>query len=317
MFAKPYPAEKLVNLGADGHLSAEDVHFLRRQVFKDGIVSAEELDALFTLGERAPKGAPEWAEFFEEAASDFYLNEEEPHGYFTAAEFQTLRARMTHDGAVASPLELRLMVKLLEAAVECPPEMHAFVADQMKKRYAAGGALASEDVALLRRFIFAKGAAGNISVTRAEAELLFDICDAVRGRGNDASWTEFFVKSISNHLMAYFGYQPLAHEEAKRLHGFVSDHSVNVGRFLERMFAGGLSGFSKSAPPLAAERNASREAEAAIAEKVTPDEADWLADRIGRDGTLHETEQALVKYMRDALGAELPPKLKALVARAA
>ena len=65
-----------------------------------------------------------------------------------------------------------------------------------------------------------------------------------------------------------------------------------------------------------AERNATRDSEIAVAEKITPTEADWLADRIGRDGELHASEKELVSYIRKC-GADLPPKLKALVERAA
>ena len=63
--------------------------------------------------------------------------------------------------------------------------------------------------------------------------------------------------------------------------------------------------------------NERREQEALEAEKVTSGEADWLADRIGRDGVLHPSEKALVAYMRDELEADLPPKLKAIVEKAA
>lgn len=320
MFAKPYPAEKLSNVGADGFVSAADVQFLRRMVFKDGIVAPDELDALFTLGERAPKGDPEWGQFFEESAADFYLREEEPHGYFTADEFRTFKARVTHDGGTASGLELGLMVKLLEDAVETPGEMWSFVGDQIRKRLTAEGAtggVSKDHVDLVRRYIFAKGGDGNIAVSRTEAELLFDINDAARGAGHHASWTDFFVKSIANHLMAQSGYQPLSREEAKRLHDFAADHSVKVGGFFQRMLSGGLSaltGADKQSSQAA--RNAEREAAAAVAEQVTQTEADWLGDRIGRDGELRDIERALVDHIR-GLGADLPPKLKALVERAA
>ncbi len=315
MFAKPFPSDRLAQVGADGYVSTEDVLFLRRQVFKDGVVSAAELDGLFTLGERAPKGDPEWPAYFEEAACDFYLREEEPQGYFTQEEFHTLKARVTRDGQSASPLELRLMIKLLETAVDSPAEMRGFVASQLKEAIAEkSGAVAAADVELVRRLIFAKGGDGNLAVTRAEAELLFDINDAARDA--DPSWTVFFVKAIANHLMAHLGYEPQSREEARRQHAFVSDHSVDVGGFLKKMLAGGLGGFRGDGASAQARRNADRERQRKIAEIVTPGEADWLADRIGRDGQLHDSEKALVTYIKE-LGAELPPKLQALVARAA
>ncbi len=312
-------AVELAKIGAKGYVTAEDVLVLRRGVFKDGIVSPAELDALFMLGERAPEGDREWPMFFEEAAADFYLREEEPQGYLTDVEFATLRARVTRDGEGASPLELRLMIKLLETAVATPPAMAAFVADQLKRSILTGRlrkGVTKEDTELVRRFIFAKGGEANVAVTRAEAELLFDINDANAGAPNDPAWTEFFVKAIANHLMSHFSYAPQAREEARRQHAFMTDRSADVGGFFKRMVAGGLSGFKGDGKSLQAERNEQRERDAAIAEKITPAEADWLADRIGRDGRLMESERALVDYMKK-LGGELPPKLKALVDRAA
>ncbi|MEQ1930753.1 MAG: hypothetical protein ABL957_09490, partial [Parvularculaceae bacterium] len=255
MFAKPFPPEKLANVGADGFVSAADVLFLRRMAFKDGVVSTEELDALFTLAGRAPDGDPEWGQFFEEAACDFYLNEEEPKGYFTSGEFETLKARVTRDGATASGIELRLMVKLLENAAETPPDMRAFVGDQMRQRFLREGGVARSQVDLLRRFIFAKGGEGNIDVTRAEAELLLDLNDASGGVGNDPSWTELFVKSLAAHMMAHSGYRALSREEARRLHEFASDHKADIGGFFSKMLKGGLNGFRKDEPSPQAERN--------------------------------------------------------------
>ncbi|MGE0408292.1 MAG: hypothetical protein AB7P23_03410 [Amphiplicatus sp.] len=319
-------APSLAAIGADGYVSAEDILFLRRNVFRDGVVSPAELDALFALAERAPKGDPEWAMFFEEAAADFYLREEAPEGYLTEDEFASLKARVIR-GAHPSPLKLGLLLKLLETATATPPAMAVFVADQLRAAILRKGArrgVTRNDVDLLQRFIFAKGGAGGLAVTRVEAELLFDINDANATAANDPAWTTFFVKSIANHLMAHFSYAPPSREEARARHAFMSDHKADIGGVFKRMARGGL-GLAKRALAEAgreeeksaqAQRNEQRDRAAAIAEKVTPVEADWLADRIGRDGDLHDSERALIDYMKQ-LGAELPPKLKALADKAA
>lgn len=313
------PHSMLVAVGADGYVSAEDVIFLRRNVFPDGVVSRAELDAIFALAERALDGDPEWPMFFEETVADFYLREEEPHGYLTAHEFDTLKARITRDGEEASEIELRMLIKLLETAVETPPQLHGFIADALRASIISeerGYGIDEYEAELVRRFIFAKGGSGNLAVTRAEAELLFDLNDATAHLGAHPAWTDFFVKGVANHLMAHFGYHAPSHDEARRTQQFMSDHSANAGGFLKRMLAGGLNGFKEEEKSLAARRNEARERDAAAAEVVTPLEADWLADRIGRNGELHESERALIDHIRD-LGAELPPALKTIVERAA
>lgn len=309
----------LAKIAAKGFVSAEDVTTLRRNVFHDGVVSPKELDALFKLAEHAPKGSPEWPMFFEEAAADFYLREEEPYGYITDAEFETLKARITRDGHIASPLEIRLLLKLLETSTSTPTSMHDFVGEQLRHAILSKGAdarVTRDYTELMRRFIFTGGGDGHHAVTRAEAELLFDINDATMGIDNDPAWTELFVKAIANHLMAHFSYAPPSREEALARHDFMSDHSVNVGGFFKRMISGGLAGFKEDETSPQRARNEARERGIREAEKITPEEAEWLADRIGRDGVFGESERRLIQHMRD-IGAELPPKLKALIERAA
>ncbi|MEO1676475.1 MAG: hypothetical protein AAFR72_13780, partial [Pseudomonadota bacterium] len=59
-----------------------------------------------------------------------------------------------------------------------------------------------------------------------------------------------------------------------------------------------------------------RERLARESEAITGNEADWLAERIGRDGVLDDNERALLAYMAE-LKEELPVKLQALLDRAA
>ncbi|MEM6665931.1 MAG: hypothetical protein AAF638_05960, partial [Pseudomonadota bacterium] len=55
---------------------------------------------------------------------------------------------------------------------------------------------------------------------------------------------------------------------------------------------------------------------ARAAEPVTEDETRWLADRIGRDGVLHDHEKALLKFLRDE-NPNVPPALQTLIDTAA
>lgn len=311
---------RIAAVGADGHVTADEVLFLRRSVFANGVVDSHELNALFDLGDRAPDGDPEWAQFFAEAAADFYLREEEPQGYLTAEEFETLKARVTRNGH-ASTLELGLLVKLMETAEMTPPTMASFVGEQIKAAILDkpdGPSIDKKDVMLLRRYLFAAGGDGNVAVTRREAELLFDINDATQHAPECPAWTELFVQGVVNHLMAHLGYNAPSREEAFRRDAWARDHSVNIGGFFKRMVSGGFSAVKNAYAEKSAHEahNEQRDAQAAEAAKVTPDETGWLAGRIGRDGAFHENERKLIERMR-ALEADLPDELKALLERAA
>jgi hypothetical protein len=310
------------SVGADGFVSADDVIFLRKNVFADGVVSRAELAALFALAEKAPQGDKEWADYFAEAAADFFLREEEPHGYLTESEFEHLEAWISRDGARASGLELGLLVSLMEKATATPDAMADFAADQFRRLIAdrkGGPRISGADADLLRRFLYASAGHGSIAITKDEAELLFDLHEMTASADNDASWPDLFIKAIAAHLMAHVGYRPLPREEALRLHDWVKDQTVNPAGFFGRMFSGGLAGIREAygrKPSASGRKNEDDAIAAAIAEQVTAQEADWLASRIGKNGKFDDVERALLHYMR-GLGADLPPKLAALVEKAA
>ncbi|GJL90449.1 hypothetical protein [Hyphococcus sp.] len=310
-------ATRLAAIGADGFVSADEVLFLRRTVFANGVVDPAELDALFDLGDRAQDGDPEWFQFFAEAAADFYLREEEPQGYLTPEEFASLRGRITRDGH-ANALEVALLVKLMETAMQSPAEMAEFTGDQIRAMIAKkpeGPVVSKQDAIMLKRYLFAAGGDGNVAVTRREAELLFDINDATDNARNNPAWTELFVQGVVNHLMAHLGYTAPSREEAFRRNAWAKDQSVNVGGFFKKMMAGGLSGFKPTESVVKA-HNDQRDAEIAHAEQLTRAEADWLAARIGKDGDFDVNERRLIDRLRE-LKDDLPEGLKALLDRAA
>lgn len=308
---------RLAAIGADGFVSADEVLFLRKTVFANGVVEPAELDALFDLGDRAQDGDPEWFQFFAEAAADFYLREEEPQGYLTPEEFQSLRGRVTRNGH-ANALEIALLVKLMETATQTPAEMATFTGEQIRAMIVnkeEGPVVSKQDAIMLKRYLFASGGDGNVAITRREAELLFDINDATENAKNNSAWTELFVQGVVNHLMAHLGYTAPSREEAFRRNAWAKDQSVNVGGFFKKMIAGGLSGFRPTESVHKAHNDA-REAEIANAEQLTKAEADWLAARIGKDGGFDLNERRLLERLRE-LKDDLPQGLKALLNRAA
>lgn len=308
---------RIAAIGADGFVSADEVLFLRSKVFANGVVEPAELNALFNLGDRAQDGDPEWFQFFAEAAADFYLREEEPQGYLTPEEFQSLRSRVLRNGH-ANSLEIALMVKLMETADQTPPEMASFVGEQIKAMILDkpdGPVVSKQDAIMIRRYLFAAGGDGNVAVTRRETELLFDINDATENARNNPAWTELFVQGVVNHLMAHLGYTAPSREEAFRRNAWAKDTSVNVGGFFKKMIAGGLSGFKPTESVIQTHHD-KREADVAHAEQLTKTEADWLASRIGKDGGFDVNERRLLERLRE-LEKELPEGLKALIDRAA
>ncbi len=311
---------RLAAIGADGYVTADEVLFLRRSVFANGVVCERELDAIFALGNRAQDGDPEWPQFFAEAVADFYIREEEPHGYFTADEFDELQARIVGDGC-ANRIERALLVKLMETALETPPEMSAFTGRELKASILAKErpAVSKEDVMLIRRWLFAAGGAGHVGVTRQEAEILFEINDAVKTGEATPAWGDLFAQGIINHLMAGLGYSAASREDAMARHQFISDQAPDVGGFFARMLSGvadAFRGAENSSESVYARKARERDVAVETAAKITPEETSWLASRIGRNGELDGNERTLLERMRE-LEDDLPEALKNLITRAA
>ena len=328
-FAWPEPVRPIME---QGRIGADDVLTLRRTVFGDGIVSDREAELLFSLNEACTEWDRAWPEFFVEALTDYLVHQAQPEGHISEANAEWLIGRISHDGRVDTACELELLVSLLEKAQSCPPRLVAFALEQVKAGVLSGdgptragvalkpGVIGEAEVDLLRRILYAYGGHGNIAISQAEAEILFDINDATIEAENHPSWSDLFVKAIANFLMHASGYRVPSREEALRRAEWLDSTEPNVPGFLGRMLSGGLKGILdayRHDPETEMEKRlAAREAEMRLAERVTESEALWLAERIGRDGVLHENERALIRFIRDE-SPHIHPALQPLLQSAA
>src|SRR5690606_11212609 len=60
----------------------------------------------------------------------------------------------------------------------------------------ADGIIDAAEVKELEAVLFADGV-----IDKEEAELLFELNDAVSGKGNDSSWADLFVRAIADYLL--------------------------------------------------------------------------------------------------------------------
>lgn len=327
-------ADILARVRKGGDISSGDALEMRRAVYgNDGAIDRAEIETMLAIDEAAKTADPSWSMLLSEAVTDFIVHQQEPWGYVSEANASWLTGRMGEGGKVKTPRQLEALVKVLEAATESPPALVAFALDQVKMAVidgegplAAGGDLdrgrvTAGEVALLRRILYASAGSGGIGVTRAEAEVLFDINDATATADNDPAWGDLFVKAITNCIMAAHGYAPQSREQALAEERWLDSPSDGLGGFFSKMVAGGLGGVIRSYTmpsdqQVWAEKNAAEAAAAREAEIVTSGEGDWLAARIGRDGRLGANEVAVLKRIRDE-ASDIPPALRALVDRAA
>lgn len=325
----------LAAIAARGVIGADDVLRLRGAVYANGVVSAEEAEWAFALDEACREACPEWTAFFVEALTDYVVRQVAPAGYVSDANATWLVDRISRDGVVKTASELEVLVKVLEAAVSSPPSLSAFALRQVAAAVLDGdgplasgrslerGVIGEAEVALMRRILYAFAGQGAIGVTREEAEVLFDLNDRSREADNHPAWSDLFVKAVANFLMAARGYSVLSREEALRREAWLDEPPRGVtalfGDITSTLLANGLKGIWsawRQEESAQAARNREVEAETRVAETVTSDEVRWLADRIGRDGVLHENERALLRFLREE-SPDIHPSLRTLLDTAA
>lgn len=296
-------------LGSGGSISADDVLAIRRTVWPDGIVARAEAEAIFDLHRRASAPSVEWSDFFIEAIADHVLNAAEPRAYVDDETAAWLIGEIGGEGRQAGAVDLELVVKILETALNAPASLKKWALGEIERCVLTGrgatrregvlrpGVVDEAEVNLLRRIVFAGGGDEALIVSADEAEMLWRIKDATLGAANAGGWKRLFVQAVGNHLMAWSSYRPLERSEAARLEAFMNDRSGSVLGFLARMGHPDFGGVREMFQP--GETAEQHEASVAAAEAITPAENAWLQACLRRDGKRDEYEHALLRFLQE------------------
>ncbi len=326
-------AVEYAEIRARGSIQDGDVQKLRAAFYDDGTISRDEADELFALNDACPVQDPSWPGFFIEAITDYTVNQERPDGYLTTQNAAWLLKRISVDELVQTKTELELLVTILDRSRWSPASLVKFALSQVKAAVLEGkgpsrsgakleaGVVTSEDVVMIRRILYAFGGDGANAISRAEAEVLFDINDKTVQAKNAPEWSDLFVKAIANAIMAASGYKAPSRQEAlRRLEWLESGADLSLGGILDRIgqgFSGYFKGYHlQGSEERAISRLEQQKIEIITNEQVTEGEANWLAERIGRDGELHDNEKALLQFIA-AQSAHIHPALDDLITRAA
>lgn len=315
-----------------GNINDADVLKLRAAFYGDGAIAREEAEALIGLNDAVRVKDASWADFFVEAVSDYLVNDAEPKGYIVAENAEWLIEAIDRDGKVDSRTELELLVTVLDKARWSPTSLVHYALEQVKRAVIDGdgplrsgeelasGTISEAEVELIRRILYAFGGDGNVAVTRAEAEVLFEINDAVAGGVPNPAWSDLFVKAVANVIMASSGYAVPTREEALRHEAWLESRGdLGALEMLRDMVSEGLGAVwggyrEQTAEERALARLERQRIEIITNEAVTEGEVAWLAERIGKDGKLTDSEAALIAFLKKE-GPHIDPALGLLVER--
>lgn len=318
-------------------VTPEQVLDLRRNVWKDGVIGRREAEVCFEINDTLETVCGEWRDFFAECLVVHLVDQARPRGYISEEDAVWFHERVLRDGRIRGETELETLVQLIEKAIYVPQMLVTLALEAVQAAVLEGdyevlgnallvpGELGDPEVALLRRVLYAKAAGRSEAISRAEAELIFDLNDATVGADHAASWSSLFVNALSNYLLVHSGYEPPSRDRMKQVDRWLNEPSDGLAGFGRRLAQGvsslgntmgALDIFGTETPMQSvyrtrvdAEEQASR-----IAARVDAKEAAWLIARINRDGALDKNEAALLHFLR-ASGLELHESLDPLMAR--
>lgn len=319
--------DMLAQLAAQKRVTGLDVLAARAVIYADMAVSPHEAETLFQINDNVIDDCREWRELFIEAMTDHVVRQQEPRGYVDQAKADWLGEWIMADGKVRGETELELLIYVLEQAESAPSSLFELALHHVKdsalspERTAGDGpTLTGEEVDRIRRILYAfAGAGGGASISRGEAEVLFELNNAARGRPNDPAWKDLFAKAIGSSILCSSGYVAPDRAEAQRQEAWLKAPAGGIGGFYARTLGSlakpDIFGSRERADDAVFwARNVRADAAAIAAAPVSDAEAQWFASQIGRDDMLDENEIALLQFVAEEADT-IHPSLNNLIER--
>ncbi len=304
-------------------ITAADTVNLRRQFYSDARIGEVEADCLFALNAECTSIDQTFTTLFVEALTDYVVFQMNPEGYISEANALWLIKQVDLDGKVDTVAELDLLINIIEKAKSAPDGLSAYALRQVHHavingngparngKQFASGRVTEADVECLRRILYAYGSGGNVSITAAEAEVLFDINDATADADNHPTWKILFAQAIANHLMMASMHAPVTRETALRQEEWLAEDKRDTVDFFSSMIAGLRSIYTSVDEDDAKLRREAYESRITESERISHSEASWLVNRITRDGKISEAERAVLTFVSQE-SPDIHPDLKPL-----
>lgn len=324
----------------EGEVEPQDVLRMRNDFFKDGVITINEADALFSFNNQltSSKGivCEEWNTFFVEALTQFTVFQLSPSGYITDENSAWLMESVSYNGIVETATELELLVKILATAKRLPTTLVQFSMLQVSVAVLNGegplarggeltkGVIGQAEVELLRTIMYAASSENALAISKQEVEVLQQLNDATNGADNHPSWQDLYVGATANYLMCVCGGKAPTRDEALAKQAWLEDTEVNHAGFMKEM----VSGFGKllsadffddiftsshvMMEKMWKEKNDNLEIALHQSEGINAQEAAWLLEHIHRDGVINENEKALMRFLNNE-SHTIDPSLQAMI----
>lgn len=291
---------RIANLG---EISEVEARRIVNEVYRDGVVTRGEAEALFRLNDQLADRDPVWVERFIEAIKDFLLNHEAPKGWISEEEAHWLIRLINRDGHIETTSEIDLMLSLLRHAEGAPRALSRYCLEAVSRRIIENGVADEGMTDRMRRILHAPGGESSLWVSRHEATVLFRTNDAVASAPNAKSWNVVFAKAVMNHLLSAAHPEPNTEADALAREAWLKDTKPSVAGFFGKMVGAFTSGtwfdkVSYDQEAAARARYMAKEAAAKAGKIVTDDEDKWFLRRLGWDKTVSPAERTLIEMLK-------------------
>jgi hypothetical protein len=190
-------------IAAKGRLTANDIELLKAETFPTGVRDNDGATLLMALNNSCREFCPEWADFFVGSLAEFIVRHSTPHGSLDDANALWIERMLAADGIVATELELKLLMHVMEISSFVPDSLKVFALSQLRHAIHGGsGALAGRrrgpqrgltggDIEFVRTVLAIPAAARQVRVSPAVYRVLLSI-DAVSNPAlNERAWVLF------------------------------------------------------------------------------------------------------------------------------
>ena len=316
------PSAVLESILASGDIAEADIARLRRAIFADGLVARVELKALFDFEKSRHVHNGAWSQLFVDTVVQHVIEDVQPVGYLSDDNAHWVIEQIGTKQGARSDTALEALIRIVETAREVPPFFSAYVLRQLKEAvvYSDGvdlrgrnltpGCVNAAELDMIRRVLWGAGAEGQLAISKEEAEALFEIADAATGNISDPGWDDLFARAIGNYLIGATG--RAVPTRAESLAMWHTDYQVDMCEVFSKALNSPLewrkTGFfgrlvkegalSAQIEARIGRDNDERDQTIDTARTLIGPKADWLVDRIRRNGVTSGPEAALLEFLK-------------------
>lgn len=277
-------------------LDQERFSKLRQQIFNDEHVSITEADLVFSIDTQIQDKPEGWNDFFVNVITDFLIRQTLPVGYVDPIHATWLMERIDRDMNMSEETEQVLLLNVLRLAEDCPENLERYALNKVRDKIVIratrdGLTITDDDVALMRKVLYASAGHGGFGISKTEAQFLFDLDEISQGQDNDPAWQKLFVGAIANHLLTRGAPIPTDPDEYRAAQEYLLSNRTIRWNIMDS-FKAWRAEEEKSS--FLMDHEAMK-----MAETIDLAEAKWLLDHLNRDGHISENEIALLKFIKN------------------